>query len=93
MNGLGNHFGLNVADVDLNSDYRDLLIALADAGADFLLIGGWALALHGYGRGTDLVGRRIPYIGRTMLLKNKRAAGRAKDLADIEWFINHPSDT
>ena len=53
VNGLGNHFELNVADVELNSDYRDLLIALADAGADFLLIGGWALALHGYGRGTD----------------------------------------
>jgi hypothetical protein len=167
VNGLGRYFGLNVTDLGLNSDYRDLLIALADAGAEFLLIGGWALALHGYGRGTDdmdvfvrstpenaervfkalvefgapvavhsvtaglfanagygyrigirpnlielltsidgvtfdeaksgrqyfdLEGRQIPYIGRTMLLKNKRAAGRAKDLADIEWLVSHPSD-
>ena len=28
--------------------------------------------------------RRIPFIGRQELLANKRAAGRAKDLADIE---------
>jgi hypothetical protein len=165
-NGLANHFGLNVADIALNSDYRDLLIALADARADFLLIGGWALALHGYGRGTDdmdvfvrptpenaervfkalvefgapvaahgvtaglfansgygyrmgirpnliemltsidgvtfeeaqasrqffeLEGRQIPYISRAILLKNKRAAGRAKDLADVEWLVSHPS--
>ncbi len=37
----------------LNQDYRDLLILLSDEGARFLLIGGWALALHGHGRGTD----------------------------------------
>lgn len=37
----------------LNQDYRDLLIQLSDEGARFLLIGGWALALHGHGRGTD----------------------------------------
>jgi hypothetical protein len=167
VNGPANHSGSNVADIGLNSDYRDLLIALADASAEFLLIGGWALALHGYGRGTDdmdvfvrstrenaervfkalvefgapvaahgvtaglfaetgygyrmgirpnlielltsidgvtfdeaqsgqrffdLDGRQIPYIGRAMLLNNKRAAGRAKDLADIEWLINHPGD-
>jgi len=32
----------------------------------------------------DAAGRRIPFIGRRELLVNKRAAGRAKDLADIE---------
>lgn len=41
--------------------------AIARTGAEFLLVGGWALALHGHGRG-------------------KRAAGRAKDLADVEWL-------
>lgn len=32
----------------------------------------------------DLQGRRIPIIGRSALLKNKRAVGRAQDLADVE---------
>ena len=42
-----------MAEVGLSQDYRDLLVCLADAGAEFLLVGGWALALHGHGRGTD----------------------------------------
>lgn len=150
----------------LNHDFRDLLICLADAGAEFLLIGGWAMALHGHGRGTDdmdvlvrptrenaarvyralrdfgapvaahgvteglfaqqeygyrvglrpnlieiltsidgvdfdqaradqqyfeLEGRRIPFIGRQALIANNRAAGRAKDLADVEWLEQHES--
>jgi hypothetical protein len=31
-----------------------------------------------------LEGRKIAVIGRAALIKNKRAAGRAQDLADIE---------
>jgi hypothetical protein len=31
-----------------------------------------------------LEGRSIPVIGRTALLTNKRATGRAQDLADLE---------
>ena len=157
-----------MADIGLNADFRDLLLALADRDAEFVVIGGWALALHGYGRGTDdmdifvrstpenakrvfeallefgapvvahgvsaelfaepgfgyrigirpnliellttiagvsfdeasegrqffeLEGRQIPYIGRKMLLRNKLAAGRAKDLADVEWLNqHHPRD-
>ena len=146
-------------------DFKDLLIAFADEQVEFVLVGGWALALHGYGRGTDdldvlvrpakenahrvyralcefgapvaahgvseglfaragygyrmgvkphlievltridgvdfeeasdgaehfeLEGRLIPFIGRGPLLKNKRAAGRPKDLADVEWLEKHP---
>jgi len=156
-----------VSNLVLNQDFRDLLIVLSDEGARFLLIGGWALALHGHGRGTDdmdvfvqptgenasrvfralaafgapiaahgiteglfaregygyrvgtkpnlieiltridgitfeeayrdhqsfdMEGREIPYIGRAALLRNKLAAGRAKDLADVEWLRNHPED-
>lgn len=36
------------------------------------------------GAGFTLEGRTIPVIGRAALVKNKRAAGRAQDLADIE---------
>ncbi len=151
--------------VALVDDFKDLLVALADEGVDFVLIGGWALALHGYGRGTDdldvlvrptaenasrvfralsqfgapvaahgvteelfarqgygyrmgvkpylieiltkvdgidfdeavdgagrfeLEGRSVPFIGRAALLKNKRAAGRPKDLADVDWLERNP---
>jgi hypothetical protein len=31
----------------LNEDFRDLLILLADAGAEFLVVGAYALAFHG----------------------------------------------
>jgi hypothetical protein len=36
----------------LNEDYRDMLQALADEKAKFLLVGGYALAAHGYPRAT-----------------------------------------
>jgi len=32
----------------------------------------------------DLDGHRIPYIGKSALIANKKAAGRHKDLADVE---------
>ncbi len=156
-----------MSSLNVNQDFRDLLILMSDEGARYLLVGGWALALHGYGRGTDdmdifvqptdenavrvfralaafgapvaahgiteglfaqegygyrmglepnlieiltridgvtfeeafrnhqaveMEGRWIPYIGRAALLKNKLAAGRAKDLADVEWLRNHPDE-
>ncbi len=151
----------------LPADFRDLLVALSDAGAEFVLIGGYALAAHGYVRATDNLdvfvrptpdnatrifaalaafgapvaahgvneglfaapgygyrigvkpnliellteidgvsfdeavrdhrvievdGREVPVIGRSALVANKRAAARAKDLADVEWLEQHPED-
>lgn len=35
-------------------------------------------------RSFELAGRAIPYIGRSALIANKKAAGRYKDLADVE---------
>ncbi|WP_052375056.1 hypothetical protein [Chondromyces apiculatus] len=153
------------AEVNLGNDFRDLLTCFVDEGVEFLLIGGWALALHGHGRSTDdmdvlvrpspenaervyqallafgapldahdvtpglfaqpgsayrlgvkpalievltkidglsfdeavegartfeVDGRRVPFIARQALLKNKRAAGRPKDLADVAWLEAHP---
>jgi hypothetical protein len=144
--------------IELPDDFRDLLIELADAGADFVVLGGHAVAFHGHPRATkdldvlvraeadnaarvydalarfgaplesfavgaadfaaydgvlqiglpprridilnrasgitfqeavsagdsvEVDGRRIPVIGRTALLKNKRAAGREQDVADV----------
>ena len=39
--------------LDLPDDFRDVLVALSDAGADFVLIGGHAVAYHGHPRATS----------------------------------------
>ena len=145
--------------IDLPDDFRDLLVELHDAAAEFVVLGGHAVAFHGHPRATkdldvlvrarpdnaervyralaafgaplssfevtaedfadydgvlqiglpprridilnradgitfdeavrdgesfELEGRRIPVIGKDALLRNKRAAGRAQDLADVE---------
>lgn len=144
---------------DLPQDFRDLLVELCEAQAEFLLVGGWAVVLYGHVRATDdldifvraspdnsarvygaleafgaplrahqvevshfteegnayrfgiaplkievltqisgvsfdealegsqtltLDGYSVPYIGKAALIANKKAAGRNKDLADVE---------
>lgn len=155
-------------ELDLPQDYSDLLLELLDAGAEFVVVGGWAVAVHGHGRATDdldilvrptaenaqkvydgllrfgaplaahgvtsklfaeerygyrigvkpvlieiltsvsgidfdeanrdavkisIAGRAVPFIGRRALLANKRAAGRMKDLADVEALELGDSET
>jgi hypothetical protein len=43
----------SVAELDLPADYRDLLVEFVDRGVEFVLVGGWAVAVHGHGRATD----------------------------------------
>jgi predicted nucleotidyltransferase len=38
--------------IELPDDFRDLLVELADAGADFVVLGGHAVAFHGHPRAT-----------------------------------------
>ena len=38
--------------IDLPEDFRDLLVELADAGAEFVIVGGHAVAFHGHPRAT-----------------------------------------
>ncbi len=38
--------------IDLPDDFRDLLVELADARADFVVVGGHAVAFHGHPRAT-----------------------------------------
>jgi hypothetical protein len=40
-------------ELELPEDYSDLLLELLDAGAEFVVVGGWAVAVHGHGRATD----------------------------------------
>lgn len=145
--------------IELFDEFRDLLIELQRAGADFVVMGGHAVAFHGHPRATkdldilvaaneenakrvyaalaafgaplsafevgvedfssydgilqigvaprriDIINRAdgitfaeavadgdtfevdgcaIPVIGRAPLIRNKRAAGRAQDIADVE---------
>jgi hypothetical protein len=35
-------------------------------------------------------GLDFPVLSRTMLVKNKNATGRAKDMADVEWLNENP---
>jgi hypothetical protein len=150
----------------VNDDWFDLLAALLDARARFLVVGAHALAVHGVPRGTedldvwvdpdpvngervpcalaefgaplercgvarddlrrpdtvvqlglppnridlltsisgvpefadawtarvelDVRGRRVPFLGRDALLRNKRASGRRNELADVEALGEDP---
>ncbi len=150
----------------MTDDWFDLLAALLDARARFLVVGAHALAVHGVPRGTqdldvwidpdpanvervwqaladfgaplaglgvtrddlrrvdtvvqlglppnridlltsisgipdfaaawaaraehELRGRRVPFLGRDALIRNKRASGRRKDLADVEALGEDP---
>lgn len=38
--------------IDLPDDFRDILIELADAGVEFVVVGGYAVAVHGHSRAT-----------------------------------------
>ena len=49
----------------LNEDFRDLLILLADGGVEFVVVGAYALALHGAPRASgdiDLFVRPSPEV-------------------------------
>ena len=143
----------------LNPDFHDILSIFNDRGVDYLLVGAYALAVHGFPRATgdidlwilttrdnasrvyaslaefgapmeqlseqdfvakgivfqigvaprrvdvltsidgvefedawarrleiDIEGLRVPVLSREDLIKNKRASGRPKDLADLAWL-------
>jgi predicted nucleotidyltransferase len=57
--------------VILNEDYRDLLSAFQDAGVEYLLVGAYAMAVHGFPRSTmdiDLWVHPTPENGRRVLI-------------------------
>jgi len=62
----------------VNSDFREMLSAFNAHGVEYLVVGAFALAAHG----------RIRATGDIDMIRNKRAAGRAQDLADLEWLEN-----
>jgi hypothetical protein len=58
----------------LPPDFREFLRLLSAGSVEYLLIGGHAVAYHGYPRAT----------GDLDIWVNKQASGRPKDLADLE---------
>ena len=45
-----NKAGIQMTDRLLNPDYRDMIECLLREGVDFMLVGGYAVALHGWPR-------------------------------------------
>jgi len=78
----------------MNPDFVDLLRAFAGADVRCMIVGAYALVVHGRPRATgDLDiwidatpenAPRVMFIDRASFLRNKRATGRLKDLSDIE---------
>lgn len=67
----------------LQSDWIALLRDFNAAGVEYLVIGATAVAYHGQPRATR-------DFDRIDLVRNKRAAGRHRDLADLE-LLGEPS--
>ena len=64
-------------DIELPFDFKEFLKLLNENGVRYLLIGGYAVGYHSYPRATNI-------IDLSHLKTNKKAAGRLKDLADLE---------
>lgn len=67
----------------LNEDYKDMLQCLLEEKVRFLLVGAYAVAVHGYPRATKDMGvfvRAAPGNASNLM----RALGRKQDLADVE---------
>lgn len=76
----------------MNRDYSEMFAALSAAGAEFLVVGAYAMAAHGYPRATgdiDIWVHATPENaarGVADLIRNKSATGRPKDQADLAWL-------
>ena len=85
-----------------NQDFREFIESLNKHNVRYLLIGGYAVALHGHPRYTknldiwtcyasreeiEIEGIKINLIDLNSLKINKKATGRHQDLADLENLI------
>jgi hypothetical protein len=69
----------------VNPDFVALLREFCAAEARFLVVGAYAVTFHSRPRATGSMGDvECPFIGRDALIRNKRALGRPRDLADLE---------
>ena len=76
----------------LNQDFKEFIKSLNDNSVRYLVVGGYAVALHGYPRYTKDMDVWVEMISENAskiiiiesLKKNKKASGRHQDLADLE---------
>ena len=83
----------------LSKDFKEFIELLNENRVKYLVVGGYAVALNGHPRYTkdlqfeecyklrvqvEIQGLQITLIDIENLKKNKRAAGRLQDLADVE---------
>lgn len=74
----------------MNQDFRDMLSALSDAGADFLIVGAHAVAVHARPRATgdlDLWVRPTPE-NAARVWEALRAFGAPLDRIDVGEFVS-----
>ncbi len=65
----------------MEPSFEKLLALLADAGVQFVLVGGVAVTLHGYTRLTEDVD--FPYASKAALMGLKQSSQREKDQLDV----------
>ena len=58
----------------LNKDFREFIESLNSNDVRYLIVGGYAVGLHGH----------LSFIDLENLKKNKKSIGRLQDLADLE---------
>ncbi|MBX2998398.1 MAG: hypothetical protein KF893_07785 [Caldilineaceae bacterium] len=73
----------------LNQDFKEFIQSLNDNNVRYLVVGGYAVALHGHPRYTkdievSIDGVIVNFIAKEDLRRNKQASGRLQDLADLE---------
>lgn len=69
-----------------SKDFREFVKLLIRHKAEYLIVGGYAVGIHGYPRYTgDLdIWLNPTTENTTRILKNKRASGRPQDAADLD---------
>lgn len=69
----------------LNQNFKEFIELLNSNSVKYMVVGGYALAIHGCPRYTkDIDGILVDIIDIDGLKENKRATGRLQDLADVE---------
>jgi len=71
----------------LNNDYKDMLRALSGEKAEFLLVGGYAMAVHGYPRATvdlDLWVKPSPENAKAVMRAIERFGAPLHDLSQAD---------
>jgi len=80
---------------DLNQlpeDFRDLLVELHDAGADFVVLGGYAVAFHGHPRATKDLDVLVRATSKNALLVYRALAAFGAPLAAFDVSAEDFSD-